>query len=131
MQIQTLDIFYKSILTNPLIKEHQFISTATVPVIKLKFRGDCFNSKTDYSVDITLTDNSVDEHFQKGFQTINFVQTSFNQTKILKPVCLILKNLLRTHSLNEPYTGGLGSFALFVLVLSVYNRVGNEQMTAD
>jgi len=115
---------------NPFVSSHQFISTATVPVIKLVFKGLYFGSDKDFYVDITLNDESKDENFIKGYQTINFVQTSFAQINILRPVCLYLKKLLRENSLDEPYTGGLGSFALFVLTLNVYNVFSTDMTTS-
>jgi len=35
-------------VTNPWISEHQYISSASVPVIKLKFAGKYFGSAKDY-----------------------------------------------------------------------------------
>ncbi len=99
-------------------------------MIKLVFKGLYFGSDKDFYVDITLNDESKDENFIKGYQTINFVQTSFAQINILRPVCLYLKKLLRENSLDEPYTGGLGSFALFVLTLNVYNVFSTDMTTS-
>lgn len=39
--------------------------------------------------------------------------------------------MLKLHNLNEPYTGGLGSFALFILTLFTYNTCGNDKIAQD
>ena len=78
-----------------------------------------------------MSDHSKDEHFTKGFNTVQFVQTTLNQYPEIKSVCLTLKRLLSINDLNEPYTGGLSSIALFVIVLHCFNmfgRMSEEQL---
>lgn len=38
----------------------------------------------------------------------------------LRPVCLVLKKLVKDNNLNEPYTGGIGSYSMFLLLLYVH-----------
>lgn len=38
----------------------------------------------------------------------------------LKSVCLVLKKIVEEKGLNEPYTGGIGSYSLFLLLLYVH-----------
>jgi DNA polymerase sigma len=46
----------------------------------------------------------------------------FNQQPSLKVLCLILKDLLRVSDLNKPYTGGISSYVLVVLVYNILVR---------
>mmetsp|Transcript_14945 Transcript_14945/g.14809 ORF Transcript_14945/g.14809 Transcript_14945/m.14809 type:complete len:99 (-) Transcript_14945:207-503(-) len=42
------------------------------------------------------------------------------QFPILTPICLMLKKLLVRNGFNDPYTGGLGSFSLFLMLYAAY-----------
>lgn len=59
------------------------------------------------------------------------VQWIREQTRLfphIRPLCIILKRLLFERGLNETYTGGIGSFLLFLMVLSflqLHLPVGN------
>jgi DNA polymerase sigma len=71
------------------------------------------------AVDISMWDsfNGV-EH--QGIKAANFVESNLNQFPILRSVCLMLKKLLVSKSLNDPYTGGLGSYSLFLMLYAAY-----------
>eukprot|EP00826_Nyctotherus_ovalis_P057740 TRINITY_DN7902_c0_g1_i6.p6 TRINITY_DN7902_c0_g1~~TRINITY_DN7902_c0_g1_i6.p6 ORF type:complete len:153 (-),score=31.35 TRINITY_DN7902_c0_g1_i6:109-567(-) len=43
---------------------------------------------------------------------------------ILRPVCVVLKRLLKARGLNRPFTGGMGSFVLTVMAIA-FLRLGN------
>jgi DNA polymerase sigma len=49
-----------------------------------------------------------------------FVETNLIQYPILRPVCLILKKLLVKNGHSDPYSGGLGSYSLFLMLYAAY-----------
>jgi non-canonical poly(A) RNA polymerase PAPD5/7 len=93
-------------------------------VIKLVFET------SELEVDITLSDFDIDPHFQSGYQTITFVHGALTTSPVLKQVCLMLKTLLANKDMNQTYSGGLGSFGLFVMLMSVYSTMGYPEMSS-
>lgn len=69
----------------------------------------------ELSVDISISD-SFNESAHLGLSQSYFVRDKLNQYPVLRPVCLILKKLLVKNEFNDPYTGGLGSFGLFIML---------------
>ncbi|KAJ8520861.1 hypothetical protein ONZ45_g2350 [Pleurotus djamor] len=64
-----------------------------------------------YKVDIGL--NNTD-----GLDAIPLVRSYMNDMPALTPLVLVVKGLLVQHSLNDAATGGLGSYAIILLVIS-------------
>ena len=132
-----------------MIKSNKILNTE-VPIIKLTFNLSkyyeiCINSgKTslpfinfdsidsinphlrELSVDISIS-NSIDGSHHVLKQN-NFVREKLEEFPVLRPVCLILKKLLVTNGFNDPYTGGLGSFGLFIML---YAALYFELMNTD
>ena len=71
------------------------------------------------AVDISMCDsfNGVDH---MGIKAAIYVEQNLNQFPILRSVCLMLKKLLVSKGLNDPYTGGLGSYSLFLMLYAAY-----------
>lgn len=78
------------------------------------------------AVDISMCDsfNGVDH---QGIKAAFYVEQNLNQFPILRSVCLMLKKLLVSKGLNDPYTGGLGSYSLFLMLYAAYflEKAGN------
>jgi hypothetical protein len=91
---------------------------ASVPVIKLRlkippFPGCC--ASTSISVDISsalLPSFSL----HSGILVQRFVCRSQEELPLLRPVTLFFKKLLRCCSLNDPFSGGFGSYSTVLLV---------------
>ena len=84
----------------------KFITKARVPIVK-------FTDKlTNYRVDISFN--------TKGVEGVHFVKQLAEKMPALKPLALILRQFLTQRSLNEPYTGGLGSYALICMIVSFF-----------
>lgn len=54
------------------------------------------------------------------FKVLGFIQESLQAHSQIKPVVLIMKRLLESHSLNNSWQGGLSSYCLFLLVLAFF-----------
>ena len=66
-------------------------------------------------VDIT---HLSDQH--RGLECIELVKEYTAHYPYLKPIVLVLKNLLKIHGLNDPYTGGLSSYGVVLMVVSYF-----------
>ena len=86
---------------------------ARVPIIK----GT--SNATGISLDI-----SVNRH--NGYKAAKLIKKIISKHKILRPVIIILKILLKKNNYNEAHTGGMSSFLLFHLVYFFYNISKNN-----
>eukprot|EP01126_Amoeba_proteus_P023116 TRINITY_DN2326_c0_g1_i6.p1 TRINITY_DN2326_c0_g1~~TRINITY_DN2326_c0_g1_i6.p1 ORF type:complete len:278 (-),score=55.03 TRINITY_DN2326_c0_g1_i6:121-954(-) len=82
----------------------QVISRATVPIVK--FTDPITNCQVDVSFG----------HLN-GCSNSLIVKQFLKEFSELRPLVLILKYFLQQRDLNEPYTGGLGSYALSLMVV--------------
>ena len=55
----------------------------------------------------------------------------FMQYPILKIVCLVFKQLLSIYELNKPFTGGIGSYVLVILVYNIVKMKNIKVTTHD
>ena len=98
------------------VKEQNYIDRATIPIIKLI-------SKDEYNFHIDISMSS-ENHF--GLKTVTLVNEYLREYKVLKPIILALKTLLKNGNLNDPYKGGLSSYGLILMVVS-FMTVGKKR----
>jgi len=72
----------------------------------------CLYQGIEVVVDIT---HLTDQH--KGLECIQLVRHYLQVYPFMRPIVLCLKNLLKIHKLNDPYTGGLSSYGVILLVI--------------
>ena len=97
------ELFYlMKILRNNEFSNNIRLIRARVPILK----ATC--TTTGINVDI-----SVNRH--NGYQAADLIKKILSKHKILRPVIILLKILLKKYSLNEGYSGGISSFLLFHL----------------
>jgi len=70
-------------------------------------------------IDVTIVDLDTDDSIV--LKCKDFVKARIKDNPALQPVCLVLKKMLKKFDLNQPYTGGLGSYSLFLMLLFVSN----------
>ncbi|URE33177.1 Nucleotidyltransferase domain [Musa troglodytarum] len=82
----------------------QVIAKARVPIIKFveKRSGIAF----DISFDV-----------DSGPRAADFIKAAVQKIPPLRPLCMILKVFLHQRELNEVYSGGIGSYALLVMLI--------------
>jgi non-canonical poly(A) RNA polymerase PAPD5/7 len=86
--------------TNSHIK---ILSGAKVPIIKYT---DCFTGfKVDISINVT-----------NGVRNTKLINRNLARYKEIRPLTMVLKYFLHQHNLNQTFYGGLGSYALVLLV---------------
>ena len=98
----------------PLCTTLQIISTASVPLIKL--------TTATITVDITL-------NVDTGHRSTRLVQAYIDRYPLLRPLVLVVKQLLKARALNDLYSGGLPSYTLILMVVSMLQR--DEQGKLD
>lgn len=87
---------------------------AKVPIIK----ATC--QRTGINLDISVN------RFN-GCAAAVIINNRLREIPVLHPIILLLKMVLRKAKLNEPHTGGMGSFLLFSLVFFYYQRIVKNQ----
>lgn len=86
-----------------------------MPVIKLVM-GEAFER---YKVDITF---QIREH--TGLRCAELIEEFKTAEPLLKPLVIILKQIIYSYGLADPYTGGLGSYSLTLMVIALLQVFG-------
>lgn len=89
--------------------EIKYIQSATVPVIK----ATCTNSYGSKKIDITFQDGK-----HSGPECVRLVAEYLEMYECLRYLVLPLKQLIFNSQLNDPYQGGLTSYALVLMIVS-------------
>ena len=94
-----------------LFGEINYIIGATFPVIKVV----CTEAYHYKKLDITVKDG---RHY--GIKCVELVNEYIGEYEgILRPLVYILKHLLNRANLNDPYKGGLSSYSLILMLVSL------------
>ncbi|XP_075693634.1 terminal nucleotidyltransferase 4B isoform X2 [Rhinoderma darwinii] len=81
------------------------LDKATVPIIKLT------DSYTEVKVDISF-------NVQNGVKAAKLIKDFIEKYPVLPYLVLVLKQFLLQRDLNEVFTGGIGSYSLFLMAVS-------------
>ena len=107
------------LLKKEWVKEQNFLDRASIPIIKLVANEKFLN----FHIDISMASET---HF--GLKTVDLVRKYLDKYKVLKPIILALKTLLKNGNLNDPYKGGLSSYGLILMVVSfIQSEIDNEK----
>ncbi len=66
-------------------------------------------------VQIDITQNN---GMHGGLECVGLVQHFLKEYEIIEPLILVLKQFLKVQNFNDPYTGGLSSYAVFLMIMS-------------
>jgi hypothetical protein len=105
----SLQSLYLKLLEKPWRKSIKYIDTAVIPLIKI-IASDKYNNM---QIDISVQDS---KHY--GLKCVDLVKSYMNEFEALEPLLYSLKNLLKNANLNDPYTGGLSSYGLILMLVS-------------
>lgn len=64
-------------------------------------------------MDITLWSES-----HNGLPCVSLIKSYLSESQIIEPMILVLKQMLKVWDFKESYTGGLSSYALFLMIVS-------------
>jgi non-canonical poly(A) RNA polymerase PAPD5/7 len=104
-----LNNLYEHIKLKSWVKEYKFLANASTPIIKLT----CTEQYNSMSIDISVKDKT---HF--GLKCVELVKDLISKYESLKPLTLAIKNVLKRANLNDPYTGGISSYGLILMIVS-------------
>ena len=134
-----------NIVYNELLKgEHRgwivkidFIENTTVPVIKLacSYQHMVPNSVGSQAGQLLLPNGTVPRYTEivskpinvditlwsdshNGLPCVDLVQQYLSETSMIEPIILVLKQMLKVWGFNDAYTGGLSSYAMFLMIVS-------------
>lgn len=120
----TSALYIPDILKNLASKlnEQPFIDEAktvfgVIPLIKTRFIKKFLNKK----VDISIQDAK-----HNGLATVSLIQDWLLIHQPLKPLVLVLKQLLYSNKSNDPYQGGLSSYGLILMIVAFLERKENS-----
>jgi non-canonical poly(A) RNA polymerase PAPD5/7 len=108
-EYRVLQQLYVALLDKQWKKSIKFIDTALIPLIKIHATDEYNNMQ----MDISLQDG---KHY--GIKCVDLVKRFMTEYEALEPLLFVLKNLLKNANLNDPYTGGLSSYGLILMVVS-------------
>jgi len=112
-----LMILGKVIQNATWVKSIKLLDRARMPVIKV-----ITNTEPSMNVDITFA-----LPFHAGLAAAVLVKNLQKRFEALNPLTLILKTFLGKKGFNDPFTGGLSSYALSLMVVASLNR-SNEKI---
>jgi non-canonical poly(A) RNA polymerase PAPD5/7 len=99
------------ILNNDIVfvEEIKYLNKAKVPIIKIKTTSEYNNTM----IDITL---QTKDHF--GLKCVSLINSFIKEFESLEPLVFPLKTMLKFSELNDPYNGGLSSYALILMIVN-------------
>ena len=90
------------------VENIKYLNKAKIPIIKIKTTKEYNN----IMIDITLQSK---DHF--GLKCVNLVKKLLKEYDILETLLFPLKTILKISELNDPYNGGLSSYALILMIV--------------
>jgi non-canonical poly(A) RNA polymerase PAPD5/7 len=102
---ELINAFAYKVCSLGMASEMDRILTAKVPILKMKDR------KTGIYLDISF-------NLDNGLQGIGVVKEYLERYPEAKYIVCVIKYFLKQRGLNDTYSGGVGSFLLFCLVIS-------------
>ena len=106
------------------VENIKYLNKAKVPIIKIKTTKEYNNTM----VDITL---KTKEHF--GLKCVKLIKYYLEKYESLEPLLFPLKTILKVGELNDPYNGGLSSYALILMIVNFleYQKQNNKNINID
>jgi non-canonical poly(A) RNA polymerase PAPD5/7 len=93
----------------PIPESVKVLTKARIPIVKY------MDNQTDFDMDVSFNVTS-------GLEVASFMQSAMKNQPAVRPLTLVLKHFLEMRALNEVYHGGLGSFSVMCLVISLLQR---------
>ena len=106
------------------VESIKYLNKAKVPIIKVKTTKEFDN----VMIDITL---QTKDHF--GLKCVNLVKKLMKEYDTLEILLFPLKTMLKISGLNDPYNGGLSSYALILMIVNFleYQKLKKKETSKD
>ena len=111
------------IKSKPWVQIVKIIESTSIPIIKIFTTAEYERMQIDISI-------QEDKHF--GLKCVSLVKSYLNEYVVLEPLILALKTILKNANLNDPYTGGLSSYGLILMVVSfIQSKIDQNSYQED
>ena len=118
---EALKLIHDDLNGQKWVASMKLITSARIPVLKIK-------STSGVPVDITVSDST----HHTGLRARDLIVRYLEEAPMLAPMVVVLKSFLRELGLNDPYTGGMSSYSLVVLLWNYLCEAShNGYTTAD
>ncbi len=128
-QLYSLSDFFDILKIKQWVVYSKLIYLAQVPIISLKINlvnSMKLNPKElkKYPSLIINVDISMSEmaKMHEGIENTNYLRQLFDESHSLRTISLIFKELLRKHNLNKPFTGGISSYVLVMMIYGILKQ---------
>ena len=111
--VSALTVFYSALKHQKWVKYSKFIDKTSVPIIKLTTS----ESLGDIQVDISIKDK---QHL--GLKCIKLVKSYIEEYPCLKVLVPVVKQILKYANLNNPFTGGISSYGIILMLVFFIQR---------
>lgn len=112
--VSVLSQLESTLRKQPYVSTTTLISTAYIPLLKVQ--SNCAHS--------VMIDISIAQSQHSGKNCTALVQTYLRRYTVLRPVLLVLKQVLYALQFHEPFKGGLGSYGLTLMTVFVLQQPG-------
>ena len=106
--LQPLNNLYLYLKNNYSFEDIKYIENTQIPLIKIATT----NEFQKMSVDISL---ELPEHH--GAECVSYIKEKINEYEVLSPLTFALKTIFQKAKINDPYTGGLSSYGIILLII--------------
>lgn len=105
-----------------IVKTKKYIRGASYPVLKI----ECTEEWGHKRLDITIKD-----HRHTGVNCVALVREYITEyERILRPLVFVLKQMVYMANLNDPFTGGINSYGLILMVVAfLQSQLGHPMTT--
>ena len=120
--IQLLSSIEQLLVTQGVTSTTELIKSASIPLLKLI-------SSEHYG--LVKVDISVKTKLHQGMNCIELINSYLKQFPQIEPVILAVKNMLRIAKMNNPYKGGLSSYAVVLMIVDYTQKYGVKMSSAE
>ena len=112
-----LGLLYEKISKQNWVYKIKFISSAKIPIIKV-VTTEKYNK---IPIDISMENSG---HF--GLKSVELVKEYLNKYESLEPIVFAIKTLLKLSNLNDPYSGGISSYGIILMIVNFLINQNNK-----
>ena len=118
--IQPLHKLYIYLQSNYSFIDIKYIENTQIPLIKIITSNEFYNISLDISLELP-------EHH--GAECVTYIKEKIKEYEVLSPMTLAFKTIFQKAKINDPYTGGLSSYGIILLIiyfLKINQKNGND-----
>ena len=107
--LQPLNKLYLYLKNNYTFLDIKYIEKTQIPLIKIITTNEYCNMSLDISLELP-------EHH--GAECVSYIKERIKEYEVLSPLTFALKTIFQKAKLNDPYTGGLSSYGIILLIIN-------------